>query len=179
MNKEFNKPVASALDNSRVDINVADASSQSVTMLISRVQNLVLNVHTPAKIVINERTGTIVMGGDVKLSPVSVIHGNLSIQVVTNVRLVHAVGGLGQPGELDGGAAGQAARGGRDGLETLQPIVVPETQPDCERRSHPVDAPGRGSECGRVGQRTSRHRHHGPRCGCHSSGHPGRGRNAG
>jgi flagellar P-ring protein precursor FlgI len=41
-------------------------------------------VHTPAKIVINERTGTIVMGGDVKLSPVSVIHGNLSIQVVTS-----------------------------------------------------------------------------------------------
>ena len=32
---------------------------------------------------INERTGTIVLGGDVKLSPVSVIHGSLSIQVVT------------------------------------------------------------------------------------------------
>jgi flagellar P-ring protein precursor FlgI len=74
VNKEFNKPVASALDNSRVDINVADASSKSVTMLISRVQNLTLKVHTPAKIIINERTGTIVMGGDVKLSPVSVIH---------------------------------------------------------------------------------------------------------
>jgi len=52
-------------------------------MLISRVQKLSLKVHTPAKIVINERTGTIVMGGDVKLSPVSVIHGSLSIQVVT------------------------------------------------------------------------------------------------
>ena len=33
---------------------------------------------------INERTGTIVLGGDVKLTPVSVIHGNLSIQVVTS-----------------------------------------------------------------------------------------------
>jgi flagellar P-ring protein precursor FlgI len=32
---------------------------------------------------VNERTGTIVLGGDVKLTPVSVIHGNLSIQVVT------------------------------------------------------------------------------------------------
>ena len=40
-------------------------------------------MHTPARIVINERTGTIVLGGDVKLTPVSVIHGNLSIQVVT------------------------------------------------------------------------------------------------
>jgi len=125
VNKEFSKPVASALDSSRVDISVADASSQSVTMLISRVQNLVLSVHTPAKIVINERTGTIVMGGDVKLSPVSVIHGNLSIQVVTTYVAVGAtpVGGLGQPGE----AATSGNRRGPGALETLQPIVVPET----------------------------------------------------
>jgi flagellar P-ring protein precursor FlgI len=125
VNKEFNKPVASALDSSRVDISVADASSQTVTMLISRVQSLVLNVHTPAKIVVNERTGTIVMGGDVKLSPVSVIHGNLSIQVVTTYVAVGAtpVGGLGQPGE----AAAGGDRKGKGGLDTLQPIVVPET----------------------------------------------------
>ncbi len=132
VNKEFSKPVAAALDSSRVDISVADASSQSVTALISRVQSLVLNVHTPAKIVINERTGTIVMGGDVKLSPVSVIHGNLSIQVVTTYVAVGAtpVGGLGQPG-AGGGASGATGPGGdtraRGGLETLQPIVVPET----------------------------------------------------
>jgi flagellar P-ring protein precursor FlgI len=124
VNKEFSKPVASAIDNSRVDISVDAASSQTVTMLISRVQNLVLNVHTPAKIVINERTGTIVMGGDVKLSPVSVIHGNLSIQVVTTYVAVGAtpVGGLGQPGVAGSGGD----RGGKGGLETLQPIVVPE-----------------------------------------------------
>ena len=127
VNKEFSKPVASALDSSRVDISVAGASSQTVTMLISRVQNLVLNVHTPAKIVINERTGTIVMGGDVKLSPVSVIHGNLSIQVVTTYVAVGAtpVGGLGQPGEAGAGAGG--GKRGMGGLDTLQPIVVPET----------------------------------------------------
>jgi flagellar P-ring protein FlgI len=84
VNGEFHKSVASALDSSRVDVNVADASAKSVPILISRVQNLMLKVHTPAKIVINERTGTIVMGGEVKLSPVSVIHGSLSIQVVTH-----------------------------------------------------------------------------------------------
>jgi flagellar P-ring protein precursor FlgI len=54
-----------------------------VPLLISRVQSLALSVSTPAKIVINERTGTIVLGGDVKLTPVSVIHGNLSIEVTT------------------------------------------------------------------------------------------------
>jgi flagellar P-ring protein FlgI len=83
VNQDFRRSVATVLDSSRVDINVADASAQSVPVLISRVQNLALSVHTPAKIVVNERSGTIVMGGDVKLSPVSVIHGNLSIEVAT------------------------------------------------------------------------------------------------
>jgi flagellar basal body P-ring protein FlgI len=54
------------------------------------VQKLVLKVQTPAKIVINERTGTIVMGGNVKLSPVGVIHGSLSIQVTTDFAVVEA-----------------------------------------------------------------------------------------
>ncbi len=84
VNAEFHKVVASALDSTRVDVNVADAASPSVPLLISRVQNLALMVYTPAKIVINERTGTIVLGGDVKITPVSVIHGNLSIEVTTS-----------------------------------------------------------------------------------------------
>jgi flagellar P-ring protein precursor FlgI len=83
VNEDFHKPVASVLDSSRVDVNVADAAAPSVPLLISRVQSLSLSVNTPAKIVINERTGTIVLGGDVKLTPVSVIHGNLSIEVTT------------------------------------------------------------------------------------------------
>jgi flagellar P-ring protein precursor FlgI len=84
INEEFHKPVANAIDNTRVDVSVADAAEASVPILISRVQNLTLSVHTPARIIVNERTGTIVLGGDVKLTPVSVIHGNLSIQVVTS-----------------------------------------------------------------------------------------------
>ncbi len=109
VNREFHKPVASALDSRRIDIDVADASAQSVPLLIARVQSLMLNVHTPAKIVINERTGTIVMGGNVKLSPVSVIHGSLSIQVVTSYEVV-------QPGMLP------------NQRTPAQPVLVPETR---------------------------------------------------
>lgn len=93
VNQEFRKKVASALDSRRVDISVASSSVQSVPQLIARVQNLLITVQTPAKIVINERTGTIVMGGSVKLSPISVIHGNLSIQVITtNTQVVAGAG---------------------------------------------------------------------------------------
>ncbi len=93
VNAALHKAVASALDSSRVDINVAEASEQSVPVLIARIQDLLISVHTPAKIIINERTGTIVLGGDVKLSPVSVIHGNLSIEVVTSYTPVQSMAG--------------------------------------------------------------------------------------
>jgi flagellar P-ring protein precursor FlgI len=103
INSDFHKPVAAALDSSRVDVSVADAGETSVPVLISRVQSLMLSVHTPARIVINERTGTIVLGGDVKLTPVSVIHGNLSIQVVTSYAVAPIPGAAGPPwGMMEG-----------------------------------------------------------------------------
>ncbi len=83
INKDFGKEVAHSLDSRRIDVNVDAAGAASVPALISRVQNLSIIFHPPAKVVVDERTGTIVMGGDVKLSPVSVLHGNLNIEVAT------------------------------------------------------------------------------------------------
>jgi flagellar P-ring protein precursor FlgI len=118
VNENFHKSVAAALDSTRVDINVADAGELSVPDLISRVQKLPLEVQTPAKIVINERTGTIVLGGDVKLTPVSVIHGNLSIEVATTNE-VAAVPDGSHSHEGDGRKGG--------GEDRLQPVLVPQT----------------------------------------------------
>jgi flagellar P-ring protein FlgI len=135
VNQEFQKTVAVAVDSARVDVNVAEAAAPSIPLLISRVQNLSLSVYTPAKIVINERTGTIVLGGDVKLTPVSVIHGNLSIEVVTSysaapVPSVYApttiengrgreAGGLNSAGgEARGGMADAENSAGREGRES-------------------------------------------------------------
>lgn len=149
VNTDFHKPVATALDSRRIDIDVADASAQTVPQLIARVQNLTVTVSTPAKIVVNERTGTIVLGGDVKLSPVSVIHGSLSIQVATEYLPVEAgrmAGGLVQgervpgervpgeqvPGERVPGerVPGEQLQGERlpGEFAPLQPVLVPETQ---------------------------------------------------
>jgi flagellar P-ring protein precursor FlgI len=122
VNNNFHKPLASALDNTRVDINVSEAGAASVPTLISEVQNLALIVHTPARIVINERTGTIVLGGDVKLTPVAVIHGNLSIEVETTYTVAPVPGstppwagggwgpnGPGRPDQQQGQPSGQQA----------------------------------------------------------------------
>ena len=85
INHEFNKEVASAVDSRRIDVSVARAGAANVSELIARMQNLSISFHPPAKVVVNERTGTIVMGGDVKLSPVSILHGNLTVEVTTTL----------------------------------------------------------------------------------------------
>jgi len=101
INKDFQHSVATTLDNRTVKIDVADAGSSSVPLLISRVQGLAIRFRAPAKVVINERTGTIVMGGSVTLSPVSVLHGSLSIEVATTFEvsqpLPFSSGGTTQP----------------------------------------------------------------------------------
>jgi flagellar P-ring protein precursor FlgI len=132
VNGEFGKQVATALDSRRVDIDVANASAQSVPLLIARVQSLSLRVHTPAKIIVNERTGTIVMGGNVKLSPVSVIHGSLSIQVVTTYTAAEpGFLPVAPPGFAPNGQTGAPA--GQNGIEQPvlpQPVLVPQTTVD-------------------------------------------------
>jgi flagellar P-ring protein FlgI len=115
INQEFQKPVASTIDSARVDVDVAQAAATSIPELITRVQNLTVKVFTPAKIVINERTGTIVLGGDVKLSPVSVIHGNLSIEVVTTYAAVPGPSVYAPTFNDNGQAAGGSAPAGAGG----------------------------------------------------------------
>jgi flagellar P-ring protein precursor FlgI len=83
INREFGKELAFALDSRHVDVNIDQSGVASVPTLIAQVQNLTVSIHPPAKVVMNERTGTIVMGGDVKLSPVSVLHGDLTVEVTT------------------------------------------------------------------------------------------------
>ena len=83
VNKSFGNPVAYASDSRHIDIDTRAANMPSVPLLISRVQSLFVEVSSPAKVILNERTGTVVLGGDVLLSPVSVLHGGLQIQVDT------------------------------------------------------------------------------------------------
>jgi flagellar P-ring protein precursor FlgI len=103
INKEFGKAVAKAVDSRRIEISVADSGDVSVPDLISRVQSLKINVEAPAQVVVNERTGTIVMGGDVRLQPVSVIHGSLTIDVETTPI-------ISQPGPFSNGTTVQTTQ---------------------------------------------------------------------
>ncbi|MGC2193116.1 MAG: flagellar basal body P-ring protein FlgI [Terriglobales bacterium] len=83
INQEFGRSVASATDNRRVQIDIVAARVANLADLMARIESLGVTVHRRAKVVVNERTGTIVMGKDVRLGAVSILHGNLSIQIAT------------------------------------------------------------------------------------------------
>lgn len=82
INHELGKPIASVVDSRRVDLD-NKATGQGVPALLARVENLTIEVHRRAKVVVNERTGTVVMGRDVRLGAVSILHGSFSIEVAT------------------------------------------------------------------------------------------------
>jgi flagellar P-ring protein precursor FlgI len=72
---------AEVLDPATVEIAARGAFSGSLISLISTVENLEVTVDQPARIVINEAAGTVVMGSDVQISPVAIAQGGLTISV--------------------------------------------------------------------------------------------------
>ncbi len=83
IDREIDEHIASVIDSRRVELDTASAEGGNIPALLARIQNLLVPVHHRARVVVNERTGTIVMGKDVRLGAVSILHGNLSIEVVT------------------------------------------------------------------------------------------------
>jgi flagellar P-ring protein FlgI len=83
INREWIAPIATALDGRRIEIKTAAAASTPLPALLAHIENLEVEVRRRAKVVVNERTGTVVMGKDVHLGAVSILHGNFSIEVTT------------------------------------------------------------------------------------------------
>jgi flagellar P-ring protein precursor FlgI len=74
-------PVARALDPSTVSVAVPVAERERLMEFIAKIESVRLNVDTPARVVINERTGTVVLGSQLRIATVAIAHGNLTIQV--------------------------------------------------------------------------------------------------
>ncbi len=72
---------AEALDAGTIRVRVPPGYEERLVALISLVEALEIEPDATAKIVINERTGTIVIGQNVRISPVAVAHGNLTVQI--------------------------------------------------------------------------------------------------
>lgn len=72
---------ADVLDSGTVELHPAAGRSGGLIDLLTDVENLPVEVDQPARIVINEASGTVVMGADVRISPVAIAQGGLTISV--------------------------------------------------------------------------------------------------
>ena len=81
INEELGGKFASAKDATTIDLVVPNQYERNVVQLMAIIENFKVNTDSVAKIVINERTGTIVAGGDIMVRPVAISHGDLTVEV--------------------------------------------------------------------------------------------------
>jgi flagellar P-ring protein precursor FlgI len=100
-------PAARAIDPGSVTLDVPELHRRSLPDLMAQIEALTVETDVVARVVINERTGTVVVGGNVRLGAAAVAHGNLSVRITTRYQ-------ISQPAPLSGG----------------QTVVVPNEQVD-------------------------------------------------
>ncbi|POZ63762.1 flagellar basal body P-ring protein FlgI [Chromobacterium alticapitis] len=109
INRKLGRNLASPLGAGKVGIRADAPSAAGVTDLLSRIEAIEVTPDERARVVVNERTGTVVAGGNVMLSAVTVVHGDLKISVETDYL-------VSQPSLLAGGS------------REIRTAVVPQTR---------------------------------------------------
>jgi len=95
INNTLGMNVATPLDPVSIDVIVPPEYPNGAMGMIVDTETLLINVDVPARVVINERTGTVVIGQSVRLSSVAISHGALSISI-TNTPVVSQPGAFSQ-----------------------------------------------------------------------------------
>ncbi|MBF0620288.1 MAG: flagellar basal body P-ring protein FlgI [Magnetococcales bacterium] len=96
INNLFGQPLSAARDSGTIRLTVPQGYKGRVVEFVARLENLQVESDQPAKIVVNERTGTIVVGEQVRVSTVALSHGSLSITIRETPQ-------VSQPGPLSDG----------------------------------------------------------------------------
>ncbi len=81
INQFLGQPLAAALDPGTIDLQVPDAQRRQIAGFIASIESLEVLPDQPAKVVVDQRSGTIVMGADVRISTVAVSQGNLTVRI--------------------------------------------------------------------------------------------------
>jgi flagellar P-ring protein precursor FlgI len=96
INQELGELSARALDSRTVEVAIPAEFQGRLVELVARLENLPIQLQNKARVVVNEKTGTVIMGSEVKIGAVSIVQGGLSI-------LVTAVPQVSQPQPLSAG----------------------------------------------------------------------------
>ncbi len=84
INNRFNS-TAHADNSSLVTVNLPPSYANRSIEFIAELERLTVEPDQIAKVVINERTGTVILGNDVRIAPVAIMHGNLTVQIQTHL----------------------------------------------------------------------------------------------
>lgn len=103
INGRLDAVVAHAPDPGTVVVDVPKSRRKDIVRLVATIENLEIEPDQNARVVINEKTGTVVMGADVEVMPCAISHGALTVQVDERAE-------VSQPGPLSGGDTARAQR---------------------------------------------------------------------
>lgn len=98
VNDKFKSSVASSADPGRVNLTIPEAYADRAVEFVAALERLEVTPDMLAKVVLNERTGTIVMGDNVRISTLAITHGSLSL-VIKETPLVSQPAPLSKTGE--------------------------------------------------------------------------------
>ena len=124
INLRFGENIAKSIDSGTLKFSVPEEFENKVVNLIAQIGEIEVEPDSIAKVIVNEKTGTVVVGENVRIQKVAVAHGNLSIQIkeksnVSQPQAFAPSGGGIAPQQMNGGAV--VAPGGST-------VVTPESQ---------------------------------------------------
>jgi flagellar P-ring protein FlgI len=96
INYDLGRTAAHVVDSRQIDLLVG--TGEDIPALLAQVESIEVPIYPRAKVIVNERTGTVVIGGTVVLQPVSILHGGLVVNVVSEFQ-------VSQPNARSGGTA--------------------------------------------------------------------------
>jgi flagellar P-ring protein precursor FlgI len=124
INSAMQNVEAKIVDSSSVAVKIRENAAMNMVQLVSLVENLDVSVDSVAVVVMNEKTGTVVMGENVRISTVAIAHGNLSIQIKEDKKVSQPLPFA--PAAPAGSAP--AKKGGAVMAPGGQTVVTPESQ---------------------------------------------------
>jgi flagellar P-ring protein precursor FlgI len=117
INSHFGRPLAVAIDSASLEVAIADDLAKDPVQLLATVEQLDVIQDVDAKVVVNERTGTIIMGENVTINTVALAHGNLSIAIRSETQ-------VSQPGPLAEGTTETVTNTDVDVAEDVQALSL-------------------------------------------------------
>lgn len=118
VNKELGGELAQAVDAGAIKVKTGKHEAETVSLL-AKLTSIEVSPDAAARVVINERTGTVVAGGDVRLLPVAIAQGGITINVKERAE-------VSQPGPLSGGKTEKVTQSEVEALEATPQVAYLE-----------------------------------------------------